>query len=71
MGYDRAKVFLSKLEASNLVTNQKNGSKLSRTVIPKSIDDIPVKVMELLIGCGYTEAVVKNALSQRIGIAGV
>lgn len=69
MGYDRAKAFLSKLEASNLVTNQKTGSKLSRTVIPKSMDDIPVKVMELLMGCGYTEADVKNVLDKRSGIA--
>jgi hypothetical protein len=71
MGYDRAKVFLSKLESSNLVTNQKTGSKLSRTVIPKSMDDIPVKVMEFLVGCGYTKDEVKNALNKRSSIADV
>lgn len=71
MGYDRAKVFLSKLESSNLVTNQRKGTKLSRTVIPKSMDDIPVNIMELLVGCGYTKDDVKNALSRRIGIAGI
>lgn len=53
------------------MTNQKKGSKLSRTVIPKSIDDIPVNVMELLMGCGYTEDDVKNALNKRSGIANV
>lgn len=71
MGYNKAKVFLSELEAANLVTNQKKGSKLPRTVIPKSMDDIPVKVMGLLMGCGYTEDDVKNALNQRSGIANV
>lgn len=54
MGYDRAKTFLNKLESFNLVTNQRAGSKLARTVIPKSMDDIPAKVMEILMKCGYT-----------------
>lgn len=71
MGYNRAKVFLSELESFSLITEPKRGTKLPRVVIPKSMDDISVKVMELLVRCGYTEDAVKNALSQRRGIAGV
>ncbi len=69
MGYNRAKVFLSELESFSLITEHKRGTKLPRVVIPKSMDDIPVKVMELLVRCGYTKDDVKNALSHRIGIA--
>lgn len=69
MGYNRAKVFLSELESFSLITEHKRGTKLPRVVIPKSMDDIPAKVMELLLRCGYTKDDVKNALSHRIGIA--
>lgn len=65
MGYDKVNVLFSKLEASNLITLQNPGSKLSRTVIPKITGDIPVNIMELLMKCGYTKDDVKNALSQR------
>ena len=71
MGYNRAKVFLSELESFSLITEPKRGTKLPRVVIPKSMDDISVKVMELLVRCGYTKDDVKNALNQRSGIAKV
>ena len=71
MGYDRANVFLNELESCGLITKPKMGTKLPRTVIPKSMDDIPAKVMELLVRCGYTKDDVKNALNQRSGIANV
>lgn len=71
MGYDRAKVFLSELESFGLITEPKRGTKLPRIVIPKSMDDISVKVMELLVRFGYTRDDVKNALDQRAGIANV
>ena len=66
MGYDRANVFLNELESFGLITEPKRGTKLPRIVIPKSMDDIPAKVMEILVRGGYTQDDVKNALNQRV-----
>ena len=71
MGYDRANTFIKKIELYGLITKGREGTKLPRVVIPKSMDDIPVKVMELLVRGGYTQDDVKNALNQRLGISNV
>jgi DNA segregation ATPase FtsK/SpoIIIE-like protein len=65
MGYDTANKFLDELEAFGLVAKLREGTKLSRAVIPEQIEDIPTEVAGLLAKHGYTEDDIKNALNPK------
>ena len=65
MGYDKANTFLKELEDADLITSQRKGAKLSRTVIPKKIEDIPANIINLLNENGYSNAEIINALNKK------
>lgn len=65
MGYDKANTFLKKLEDSNLITQQRKGTKLSRTIIPKKLEDIPTEIITLLDKNGYSEDEIIKALNKQ------
>lgn len=61
MGYDRAKIFLKALEDLGIVTEQRKGTKLPRTVYQD-------KVKEFLEAHGYTADGRKKGLNQAPGV---
>ena len=65
MGYDKANTFLKELEDADLITSQRKGAKLSRTVIPQKIEDIPANIINLLNKNGYSNAEIINALNKK------
>lgn len=65
MGYDKANIFLKELEDAALITRQRKGAKLSRTVIPQKIEDIPANIISLLNENGYSNAEIINALNKK------
>lgn len=64
-GYDKANIFLKDLEDANLITKQRKGTKLSRIVNPKKIEDIPANIIKLLNKYGYSDDEIVNTLNKK------
>ena len=61
VGYDKANVFLNELESFGIISEQKKGSKLPRTVIPRKIEDISINTINFLEEHGYEKAEIQKA----------
>jgi len=66
MGYDRAEKFVNELETFDIVSKQREGSKLSRIVIPEHVEGLPPDVIEFLERNGYIKDDITNALNKRL-----